>query len=195
MRSLCILFLVAAFSSTGYAVPDSLKRSVAYYNTFTSGMMIGCGDCLRGKDLTATFSMSHGIVFPSGIRLAAGTGLDVYSEWRMIPLVAGFTWDKQKRSNGLYFHLNSGYAFGQYLRPDQGSFFREEERGGFTVNPMIGYRIGREKLRVYLQAGYKYQQAYYALHYDGGRPGIPSYSIERDYQLQRLVVQLGFGFN
>ena len=174
-----------------YPQADSLKKS-RYFNTFFSGALIGCGDCNSGKDFTLSFVTMHGIKFPTGIKLSAGAGLDVYSDWRLIPILIGFTIDKEQKPNGLFLHFNSGYSFGRYLNLnpyEQGELMQE---GGFTINPMIGYRIGAEKIRLYVQIGYKYQHAYYRLDY--ANFGYP-YSYSRESNLNRFVVQMGFGIN
>lgn len=187
IRSITLLsaffILFGAFAQT-----DSLTRKRNYFNSFFSGTLMGCGECNSGKDFTFSFITQHGVKFKSGIKLSGGTGLDVYDNWRIFPLVAGFTFDKEKRTNGLYFHVNTGYAFGHYLKVSPWETGEEIHKGGFTINPMLGYRIGNEKLRVYVQAGYKYQDASFSIDYtDFG------YGYSRDYNLKRFVLQMGFG--
>jgi hypothetical protein len=64
------------------------------------------------------------------------------------------------------------------------------ETGGFTVNPMIGYRIGVDRIRIYIQAGYKYQVADLDYEY----PDWWGYSqSSKHYEFNRFVIQLGFG--
>lgn len=190
-RVLIVLFLLSSY--LGKAQTDSISTSTRYYNTFMSGALVGCGDCNRGKDFTLSFTTFHGIVWKSGVRLAVGGGLDVYNDWRMIPVLLGITYDMQKRTQGFYIHLNSGYSFAQYLQEEPGEFVEIKDEGGFTVNPMLGYRVGLDKIRIYIQGGYKYQKAFTGIYYDSfwGSP----YSIERKYELQRFVIQMGFGLH
>jgi hypothetical protein len=172
----------------GSAQTDTTKHTSRYYNTFFSGALIGCGDCIYANDLTFSFVTFHGIAFVSGSKLSAGAGIDVYSNWQMFPLLLAYTIDREKRSNAMYFHINSGYAFGRFLEvdPDNASGF--SQRGGFIINPMIGYRMGNDRIRLYVQAGYKFQKA-------SAMWGWVPTSFSREYDLNRLVVQLGFGFN
>lgn len=172
------------------AQPDSTNRTPHYFNTFLSGALIGCGDCITGKDFTFSFVTHHGIAFANGSKLSAGAGMDVYSNWQLFPLLLGFTYDKEQRSNAFFFHVNSGYSFGRYLDIDPDNVSGFSQQGGFTINPMIGYRIGKEYIRLYIQAGYKYQRA--RTSFSGSGWG---YSYSREYDLNRFLILMGFGFN
>ncbi len=190
MKTKLILLVFAFHWQFGLAQRDSTKLTPHYFNTFLSGALLGCGDCINGKDLSFSFVTLHGIAFTSGIKLSAGAGVDVYSNWQMLPLLLGFTVDREQRFNAVYFHLNSGYSYGRYLALDPNTITGFSQKGGFTINPMIGYRIGKERIRLYIQAGYKYQQA--STSFSGSGWG---YSYNREYDLNRFLVQLGFGFN
>lgn len=171
------------------AQTDSLKQNHRYFSTFLSGALIGCGNCSNGKDFTFSFVTMHGVEFKSGIKLAAGLGLDTYYDWRLFPVVIGITFDKETKPNAVYFHVNAGHAFGRYLlaNPYEEDFITS--RGGFTINPMVGFRIGNEKIRLYVQAGYKFQKASFTIDYS------EFYKYSRDYEMGRFVVQMGFGLN
>lgn len=175
-----------------YSQSDSLRQTPHYYNSFFSGALIGCGDCNSGKDFSLSFVTMHGLAFDSGIKLSAGLGMDVYTDWRLFPMLIGFTIDKEEKPNALYLHINAGYSVGRYLKVSPWEQGDLTQRGGLTINPMIGYRIGNEKVRLYIQAGYKYQHAYYKLDY--ANFGYP-YSNSREYEISRVVMQMGFGFN
>lgn len=187
---LCVLFL--RFIPAALAQNDSLKIKPVYYASFVNGVMIGCGTCNNGKDFTYSVLTLHGIKFPSGIKIGIGVGMDVYSDWRLFPLVAGITFDQEHKKNALYFHVNTGHSWGRYLPENYGWWGSElAAQGGFTCNPMLGYRIGKDNMRIYIQAGYKLQLAYTTNRYAGGWGGN---EMKRDYELNRFVVQFGFGF-
>jgi len=183
----CLLMVIAS-GVCGQA--DSLKRKASYYNAFFSGALIGCGECANGKDFTFSFLTLHGIKLKSGVKLALGAGMDVYHEWRLFPLVGAITIDREQHENALYVHLNAGYSWGRYLE-DLESEVSLNQRGGFTVNPMIGYRIGKGKSRLYIQAGYKLQYA--NVSYSPAWWWGPVPTITREYDINRVVVQMGFG--
>lgn len=191
MKNVAIALLAVLCMNIGQAQPDSLKRQSKYYNMFASGAMIGCGQCNNGKDFTLSITTLHGIAFKSGIKVSVGTGLDTYYNWRMIPLLAGFTLDKGARQNAFLLHLNSGYSFGRFLEIESFDGVTLDQRGGFTFNPMVGYRIGNEKVRLYVLAGFKYQNARIDFASSWGWPN----SYSREYDLSRVVFQLGFGIN
>lgn len=187
-KGILILICVCWFY-TGCAQTDSVKTKPQYFNMFTSGMLIGCGLCNNGKDFTLSFSTHHGLAFNSGVRLSIGTGIDTYHEWRMIPLVLGITLDKGEKPQGVYFHVNAGHAFGRFTSPNMYDRQFLHEQGGFTISPMFGYRIGNERIRLYVQAGYKFQRTGYQLKY------ADTYMYSRSFEMDRVVMQMGFGFN
>ncbi len=177
------------------AQEDSVAvKKITYYNSFVNGVLIGCGTCNAGKDFTYSALTLHGIKLASGVKFSAGVGMDVYSNWRLFPVVAGITLDAERKRNSLYFHVNAGHAWGRYLlRRNDWWSPSIVEKGGFTINPMLGYRIGNERMRLYMQAGYKLQLAYVWETYQQGWGG--GYTSFREYELNRVVVQIGFGMN
>jgi hypothetical protein len=184
--------LCLAGCHSGYAQTDSVQaKKVTYYNTFMSGVLIGCGTCNSGKDFTYSALTLHGLRVSPGVSVAVGLGMDVYSDWRLFPVVGSITFESKRKKNSVYVQVNAGHAWGRYLlsNPDWWGQERSAE-GGFTINPMLGYRIGNEKIRIYIQAGYKHQLAYTWDTYSGGMS-----ETFRSYRLNRFVMQLGFGFN
>ena len=189
---LAVFCLLMVITTIAYGQADSVKRKASYYNAFLTGALIGCGECANGKDFTFSFLTLQGVRLQSGVKLALGAGMDVYNEWRLFPVVGAITIDRELRENAFYFHLNAGYSWGRYLE-DLESEISLNQRGGFTVNPMIGYRIGKGKSRIYVQAGYKLQYA--KVSYTSPWWWGPPPTITREYDLSRVVVQMGFGFN
>ena len=183
---LCIVVAVV-IGKPAFAQDSVAVKKITYYNTFMSGVLVGCGSCNQGKDFTFSFVTQHGVRVSPWIKVSAGLGMDVYSDWRLFPVTAGITIDPGDNKNSLYFHANAGHAWGRYLYQDQ-FWGQVEEQGGFTANLMLGYRIGNEKTSIYIQAGYKHQLAYLQ-----GTNGFSS--TEREYELNRFVLQFGFGFN
>jgi hypothetical protein len=191
LKSLSLVLLTALHIQIALAQTDSLRSRVNYFNMFASGALMGCGQCNNGKDFTLSITTVHGIGFKSGIKVSLGTGLDTYYNWRMIPLLAGFTLDKGVRQNSFFLQLNSGYSFGRFLEIESFDGVTLDQRGGFIFNPMVGYRIGNEKVRLYVLTGYKYQNARIDFSSMWGWP----HSYSREYDLSRVVIQLGFGIN
>ncbi|HRJ28408.1 MAG TPA: hypothetical protein PLV21_11320 [Cyclobacteriaceae bacterium] len=188
---LIIACLLVSLGNNSFAQQDSVRQRVSYYNSFVAGTLIGCGECANGKDFTFSFLTLHGIKFPTGVKIALGAGMDVYHDWRLFPLVGSITIDSELRDNAVYVQLNSGYSWGRYIYPLENEIYLRQ-KGGFVVNPMIGYRVGRGKSRMYIQAGYKFQYANVS-YTPAWWWGLPP-TITREYDLSRVVVQMGFGF-
>ncbi len=153
--------------------------------------MIGSQEDVDEKEFTVSVSTVHGIKFKSGLKLGLGVGLDTYYDLKVLPLMASMSVDQERKRLGLFAQLNCGYSFVRYTKPNEelGDLF---EKGGFTFNPMIGYRLKVEDFKIYWQVGYKYQVAEVGYDYTdwGGNPQRTS----RNYEFNRFVIQLGFGF-
>lgn len=185
------LIVSLVFSKTSFAQTDSLAvRHVRYFNQFTTGALIGCGYCPRGKDFTLSIMSMHGARLSPTVKVGLGVGMDVYNEWRLFPLMAGIIFDREQRNNAFFLQINAGYAWGRFLAPEPWWASDFKERGGFAFNPMLGYRIGKDKLRIQLLAGYKYQAARTTLNNIGAWGGN---TTKREYDLNRFIFQLGFG--
>lgn len=153
--------------------------------------MFGSSESAEEQEFTVSVTTIHGIKFCSGVKLGLGVGLDTYYDLKVYPLMASVSFDQERKRLGFFAQLNSGYSWVRYTKENE-EFGDLYEKGGFTINPMIGYRIMVEDFKIYCQAGYKYQAAEVGYEYvDWG--GIPQRN-SRNYELNRFVVQLGFGF-
>jgi hypothetical protein len=173
------------------AQSDSLQSKIKYYNSFVSGVLIGSAEDADEKEFSLSFTSIHGIKFKSGLKLGLGVGLDTYYDLKVVPFITSVSFDQERKRNGLFIQLNSGYSIVRYTKNNE-EFGDLYEKGGFTMNPMIGYRIKVEDFRIYWQAGYKYQVAEVGYEYLdwGGNTQRDS----RNYEFNRFVIQLGFGF-
>lgn len=170
---------------------DSLKAKVKYYNSLVSGIMVGSSESADQKEFTLSVTTIHGIKFSSGVKIGLGVGLDTYYDLKVFPLIASVSIDQERKRYGFFAQLNSGYSWVRYTK-DNDEFGELYEEGGFTVNPMIGYRIIVEDFRIYWQAGYKYQVAEVGYEYMDWGGNMQRNS--RNYEFNRFVIQLGFGF-
>lgn len=153
--------------------------------------MVGSSESADEKEFTLSVTTIHGVKFSSGVKLGLGVGLDTYYDLKVFPLIASVSFDQERKRQGLFAQLNSGYSWVEYTKENEefGEFY---ETGGFTINPMIGYRITVEDFRIYWQAGYKYQVAEVGYEYMDWGGNMQRNS--RNYEFNRFVIQLGFGF-
>jgi len=186
-----LLLSILALSKFSFAQTDSLVVSdKRYFNQFTTGALIGCGYCPRGKDFTLSVMTMHGARLTPTVKVGLGVGMDVYNDWRLFPLMAGIIFDREQRNNSFFLQINAGYAWGRFLAPEPWWASDFKERGGFTFNPMFGFRIGKDKLRIQIQTGYKYQAARTTLENISAWGGN---TTKREYDLNRFIFKLGFG--
>lgn len=168
---------------------DSLVSRVKYFNTFVSGILIG-SEADAEREITASFNTVHGVKFKTGVKAGIGVGLDTYYNLKVFPFTLSFTIDQERKKEALFVQLNSGYSLVRSANELESA--TPYEKGGFTVNPMIGYRIMIENYRIYWQVGYKFQKAEVGYRYDDWAGNSQVFS--RHYELNRFVLQLGFGF-
>ena len=172
-----------------FGQPDSLSKKVEYYTSFVSGVMIGSSESADEKEFSASVLTIHGMKFNSGLKVGLGVGFDTYYDLKVYPLIASVTFDQEQRRHGLFIQLNSGYSIVHYTKDTEGltDFY---DKGGFMINPLIGYRIKIENIRIYWQTGYKYQVAEVGYSYPDWSGTQQS---SRHYELNRFVLQLGVG--
>lgn len=153
--------------------------------------MVGSSESMDEKEFTVSVTTLHGIKFNSGLKLGLGVGFDTYYDLKVFPLLASVSFDQERKRQGFFAQLNGGYAWVRYTNENEefGDFY---EKGGMVINPMIGYRISVEDFRIYWQAGYKYQVAEIGYEYRDWNGNMQRNS--RNYEFNRFVIQLGFGF-
>ena len=153
--------------------------------------MIGSSEDADENEFSLSLSTVHGVKFNSTVMTGIGVGIDTYYHLKAFPVFLSLMLDPERKKQGMFFQLNGGYSFVRYISKDED--FEEievDEKGGLMLNPMVGFRMEVENMRIYVQAGYKYQAA--ELHYDYPDWWGSSQS-SRHYELNRFVIQLGFG--
>jgi hypothetical protein len=183
-----ILFLLITASVC--AQEATREKPHRYFNQFVAGGLFGEKD--RGTSFT--FSTFHGMQFRD-LRVALGTGYDSYQDWRVLPLYAMVSIDLAKiKSNAIYLSLNGGFGKAWYRAQNEWQDF--DANRAFSIGPVVGYRIVADKWNINLSAGYKWQRIEYdttsVYYWHFADPGI-RYSVTQD--IERIVVQLGFGLN
>jgi hypothetical protein len=193
-RLFFFLFLLLACQAT--AQTDSVGhagKKVRYWNNFLMGGLQG-----DHKQTSFSFATTHGVRLG---RLAAGlgAGVDAYGDWKIIPLFASASFDFARiKNDALFIQMNGGYGRAFYSGEDNVGIPSIDNGGGKMLNPMVGYRINADRLRIYIAMGYKFQRNKYSYHYVNPifsyiPTDIPKYTIQED--MQRFVVQLGFGWH
>jgi hypothetical protein len=189
---LFLLLTVQAVAQSTDSVAHAGKK-IRYWNNF---LMAG----LQGdhKQTSFSFATTHGIRLG---RLAAGlgTGLDAYGDWKIIPMFASASFDFARiKNDALFIQMNGGYGRALYSGGDKLGVPSIDNGGGKMLNPMVGYRIRADRLRIYIAMGYKFQRNTYSYSYINpvysfAPTDFPKYTVRED--MQRFVVQLGFGWH
>jgi hypothetical protein len=165
------------------------KKKIHYFNSFLAGGILGKSELGSG----ATFSMIHGIRLHR-LRAGAGIGLDAYRDWKMLPVFGSVSFDVAKiKNNAFYLQLNAGFSKAWEVKKE--NFEQEYDRlsGRGMAQSMIGYRIGLHQYAIYIAAGHKFQRITYSYN-PMPWSSVPGSNIFVEEDMNRFVVQLGFGF-
>ncbi len=175
MRSfLLLMYLLLAFTCNSQSSQDnnpqdssansSIKKElgiskIRYYQSFSSGALIGCSSCNEEKQITYSASLVQGVTIYNRLRAGAGIGIDSYFGKQAIPLFGSISWDLigNLNKNAVVIQLNYGWAK-SWLDKSYREYGYTSITGGRMVNPQIGYRIKYGDLKISLMIGQKYQR-------------------------------------
>lgn len=180
---------------------DSLKRkTIEYYFQFQSGMLIGCGSCSDGKQITFSGSTTHGIKIGRRLRVGAGVGLDSYFDWNAMPVFGSVSWDLIGKKNALYVELNYGGALASWRPMNLQEYGFQKSNTGKVYSYAVGYRIKYDKMRISIGVGRKtqlvtthYEYPTYYWSFDNYIMGDPSRKIVKN-EMNRFMVFLTVGW-
>lgn len=166
------------------------KKKILYYNSFLAGGLFG----ESGQGSGLSLSTTHGLRVKQ-VAFGAGVGLDSYLDWKTLPIFGSISLDFGRiKSNALFLQLNGGYAEAWLVRKQQ--WIPEyRDYGGGMISSLIGYRIVKERFSLYMLAGHKFQRAHRSYEPEPWSSFAPqlSYFVKED--MNRLVVQIGFGLH
>lgn len=183
---LCPLFLLILTPVGGHAQADTASFRPSYFMAVHAGALAG----RFGAGSTYTASYIQGIRYKRA-SAGLGVGYDAHWEWRTVPYFLSLSYDMLAiGGQWIFLRTDAGYSY-MWNSPlgEREGYFNEE--GGVFLHPMAGMRLRTGKVRVYLTAGYKVQRVSYAEQY-GGWYGATRKSTDRE--MQRVSIQLGFGF-
>jgi hypothetical protein len=162
MRALTLfgILYIAGSSVLAQSNPDSVVRNkkVEYFFYFQSGMLAGCNECSRGKEITFSGATVHGIKVGKRTRVGVGLGYDSYYGWNTVPIFGSASWDLFARKNAFFVQFNYGGALKTWRYSQYEEYGYQRSEGKRMVNPMVGYRIRYHDASIALMVGYKYQK-------------------------------------
>jgi hypothetical protein len=170
--------------------PEDKVSSIFYFNQFNSGGLIS-----KKKNPVAVSARTiHGVGFRNW-RLGVGISFDNYGSWQLFPVVGIMSYDfAAVRANRFYFQVAYGPTLVRHVDSANDNV-AIHEGGGTMGQPLIGYRITKDKWTMCLGVGYRFQTIAYAETPRWSRGIIDEVSrntVERN--MQRVYLQLGFGF-
>lgn len=186
------VILLACVSITGYSQTVDVevpKRKLTYFNTFLAGAMMG----ESGKGTGVTLSTIHGVRLKRAA-FGAGIGFDSYFDWKTLPIFGSVSFDFAKiKSNALFVQFNAGYAEAWLVRDEDSWTPPYRDYGGTMVSSSAGYRITKERFSLYAMVGHKFQRSHCFYEPELWSSFAPTYRQRIQEDMNRLVVQIGFG--
>jgi hypothetical protein len=184
-----IVFAIFFTSFPALGQSDSLHSGSSYFLSIHSGGLLG----KKGHGSAMTVSLIQGVRHKR-FAFGAGVGYDSYAEWRTFPIFGSVTYDLSKvSSNKLFIQFNAGYS--KAWNPTRGEFgLRYEDKGGPIFHPLFGYRIQKGNIALYMTVGYRFQRltSEWTERFWGWGNSPNKFTERRD--IERLSVQIGFGF-
>ncbi len=205
MRTLIIFVLLGCSFSNGLAQNevDSIvvKKRLEYFFYIQSGMLVGCNECGRGKEVTFSGATMHGVKIGKRTRIGAGLGYDSFYGWSTVPIFGGASWDLFAKKNAFFLQFNYGGALKATKYDLYDEYGYTKSTGGRMVNPMMGYRIRYHDVSISFMAGYKFQKikSYYEYENYFWNPATQSSFAEpiessEKRSINRFMVSLAVGW-
>jgi hypothetical protein len=193
MKISILIFSWMMVSSIAIAQSDSTafsKNKIIYFNNFLAGGLFG--ESGQGNGLT--ISTTHGVRI-NRLALGAGVGFDSYYHWKAAPVFGTVSFDVAKiKRNALFLQLNAGYAHAERIRREEW-LTDYNEYGKEMISSMLGYRIHAEKFSLYLVAGHKFQKTNFSYNMAPWGSFAPPSMLYVEENINRLVIQIGFGLH
>ena len=191
IRILLFVFFGLCISARAQSDLDKTSKwKVIYYNNFLAGGLMG----ESGKGSGLTLSTTHGIR-TNRFSVGAGLGFDSYFDWKTVPVFGTIEFDFAKiKRNAFFLQFNAGYADAKRINREEW-VTEYREYGGEMISYMLGYKMRAEKFSLYVLAGHKFQEANYSYNSQPWSSFYPppTYAVEEN--MNRFVVQLGFGLH
>ncbi len=157
-----------------------LSKKIEYFFNVQTGLLVGCNDCGKAKELTFSATTVHGITIGRKLRAGLGLGFDSYQNWQTLPIYGVASWDLigNKNKNAVFLQMAYGWAHPWFIRDGAyGSYTSDPfsgASGGRTINPQIGYRMKYYNLKLSMAVGYKFQRIHYSSAYFQLYPNCPT---------------------
>ena len=189
-RILILLAFIVVFGTFSVsAQPDSSFSKVTYFNSIHVGGLLG----KKGNGSSLTASLIQGVRYKN-FSFGIGIGYDAYRDWRTLPLFGSVSYDFARiRNNAFFIQLNAGLSKVWNPLEDDDQFVLDDKAGRF-IHPLVGYRIQSQKFSLYMTAGYKLQHLAYEHRLRWLTWGYAANKVTIEQDIERLSVQLGFGF-
>jgi hypothetical protein len=206
MRAFVIFVLLICVGCKAFAQskPDSMiltNKKIEYFFYIQSGMLVGCHECGRGKEITFSGATVHGIKLGKRARVGVGLGHDSFYGWNTLPVFGSASWDLFSKKNAFFLQFNYGRALKTWKYNPNDEYGFQRSVGKRMVNPMVGYRIHYHDASISLSVGYKFQNIMSHYQYENWiwdpntQRNLPDPIISSEKRsINRLMISLAVGW-
>ncbi len=153
------------------------------------GMITGNNDNVE----SAAYSIStvNGYRFSPYFGAGLGIGVDGYDRITMMPVFLSFRGHLRKNNITPFYFVNAGYSAAWENDNLEGIEY-EYVRGGFMVQPGMGYMFALKNMSLFFSLGYKIQQSSVAYNFENGWSNPTE--IQEERIRKRLTMSIGIAF-
>lgn len=155
-----------------------------------AGIIAGNNDNAEGS----AFSIStvNGYRFNPYIGTGIGIGIDGYDRITMMPVYLSLRGHLKKNNVTPFYFMNVGYS-AAWENDNTAGVEYEYVRGGFMIQPGLGYMFALKNMALYFNVGYKIQHSEIAYTFENGWTPTPT-EIQEERTRKRMTISLGIAF-
>lgn len=153
------------------------------------GMIAGNND--SGEDPAYSISTVNGYRFSPYFGAGLGIGIEGYSRITMMPVFLSFRGNLRKSQVTPYYFVNAGYSAAWKNDNIEGINY-DYVRGGFMLQPGLGYMFALKNMALFFNLGYKIQQSSIAYNFESGWASPTE--IQEERIRRRLTMSIGIAF-
>jgi hypothetical protein len=154
-----------------------------------AGLIAGNND--NGEGTAYSISTVNGYRFNPYFGVGLGIGIDGYNRITMMPIFLSFRGNLKKSNVTPFYFLNAGYS-AAWENDNLEWIEYDYVRGGFMLQPGLGYMFAFKNMAMYFNLGYKIQQSEIAYNFQNGW-ATPT-EIQEERTRKRLTMSIGIAF-
>ncbi len=151
------------------------------------GIIAGNNENVEGS--AYSISTVNGYRFNSYFGAGIGIGIDGYDRMTLMPVFLSLRGNLNKNKVTPFYFLNAGYS-AAWANDDTPGITYDYVRGGFMLQPGLGYMFALKNMALYFDIGYKLQKSDISYSYENGWDGFPV-EVQEERTRNRITISIG----